>query len=98
MTILDFEVRQKKGNHDYLSRIAIEMKECLEIQEDFKRITVGQINVCVSGIQPVHGKDDRGVDTTYWLFDKFKTKLGCNGYFGLCDWKFQTEKGCKLKP
>ncbi len=55
-------------------------------------LTVGQSHICVSGIQAVHGKDDNGVDTTYWPFDKFKTKLGCNGYFGLCDSKFQTEK------
>jgi hypothetical protein len=97
MAILDFEIRNGRSNHDYLSRRAIELSDCKDFQADFRRLTEGQNYVCVSGGYRRSATNDKGVQTTYWVFDKFKTNLGCSGFFGLCEWEAQKKEGCKSK-
>ena len=96
MSIFDFQVRSKNGNQYYLTRRAIPMDSCKDLQVKFKKLTENESHVCASG---EFWKKDAGSKlnhATTWSFDKFKTKKGCVSYFsGECDLKVQLANGCK---
>ncbi len=91
--ILAIVSKGKKGNQEYLSRRAIDMKICKSIEKDWKKAIAGEKHVCLSG--PYGGPSENG---NFWMFDKFKTQRGCISYFeGDCDLPYQLKNGCKLK-
>lgn len=96
MVILDLEVRSlKEGNHDYLTRRAIRLESCKYFQNQFKKTTVNESHVCVSGEFWKIDKRNDGNSQMIWSFDKFKTKKGCVSYFAdKCNLKAQLDDGC----
>lgn len=97
LAILDFEVKEKKENHHYLSRRAIELDTCNKFQSDLKKLTEKENHVCASGGFGGYDTDDYGKKEANWVFDKFKTKKGCSSFFvGGCDLQHQLKNGCKI--
>ena len=85
-SILAVVIRGKSENQEYLSRRAIPHSSCIEFKRDWKHLSAGQQHACISGPFSGRGTNDSGKATRYWVFDKFKTRKGCESYFkGACE-------------
>jgi len=91
------EVSQKKSNHEYIARRPWALKSCKNFVKGFRRLTKDTKHVCISGSLINNQEIDKnGRTNTSWVFDKYKTKNGCDSYFeGECSLKYQIKNGCE---
>lgn len=77
---------------EYVTRRTIPLTTCQEYIKDWKRLVEGEKVVCISGSLLNHSKNQRNEEIYNWIFDRFKTKKGCESYFeGGCSLKYQLE-------
>ncbi len=85
------------GLHSYLARDAIDMRGCRKWRKVWKQKTYGQQYVCLSGSYGAYSGVRAGLRETGWVFDKFKTRKGCESFFvGECSLKKQKKESCLL--
>ena len=95
MCDLETWVRNQGKLQIYVGRRAKKATHCHEYIENWKKLTHGQKQVCLSGEFEGTFPANQSRDTPYllWTWDKLKTKLGCYSYFSdECDiayWKRQ---------
>jgi hypothetical protein len=79
---------------EYLARHSMDAKNCLDFQIGWQRLTKRQPHVCISGewIGSVSGATEQKVKS--WIFDKYKTRLGCDSFAGECDVKKTIREDC----
>ena len=66
--------------HDYIERRLWPIKECKNFLRDAANILKGTQYACISGSFIENEKDQLGHLTTSWVFDRLKTKKGCEGH------------------
>lgn len=69
-TALVILAKDDANQHEYISRRAIEHKDCLSFKKDWQRMTRQETYVCLSG-GFIGSEDNKKKD---WVFDKFKTR------------------------
>lgn len=80
---LDVEARDSEGTrHIYIFRRGD--IECAPFMKDWKPLLEGQSHVCLAGFPNPLERDTKGHFERYWIFDKLKTKRGCDVFFGDC--------------
>lgn len=80
---LDVEALDASGTrHIYIFRRGD--ISCAPSMRDWKRLIAGESHVCLAGFPTELEKDKKGGSQRYWIFDKFRTKKGCDAYFGDC--------------
>ncbi len=96
--LIVLEVAGKKNSHEYIARRPWDLKSCERFGREFRRLTRNTAHICISGsLIDDHEIDGQGVKHTSWVFDKFKTKKGCDSYFeGDCSLRYQHKHGCKV--
>ncbi|MBX9704032.1 MAG: hypothetical protein K2X39_07745 [Silvanigrellaceae bacterium] len=95
--LLVISAKKNGFKHEYLSRRAIDYDDCKSFAKDWKRLSKNQKYVCVDGSFISQKKASDGGITSYWIFEKFKTKKGCVPYFKHdCDYKYQLKHGCEF--
>jgi hypothetical protein len=90
------EAQNKDGWHSYLARDAMEIHDCKELMHAWKQKTHGEKYVCVSGSYGGSTGIRNGIKETHWVFDKFKTRKGCEAYKNECNLSKHPEKSCLL--
>ncbi len=100
LTVMGIIIRDRSEINEYMTRRAVPLSSCKSWQQDWKRLSQNQTHVCFSG-SPL-GKESvveggRPVLSYGWVFERFKTKLGCSSYFvGGCSLLYQIKHGCKV--
>ena len=78
-----------KNKSIYVARRAMEHKDCILLKRRWLDLTSHEPMVCLTGLNAGLNKEIDGTMTRTWVFDKFKTKKGCESYFeGYCDLKY----------
>jgi hypothetical protein len=94
-SLIVMKIAGKKGNHEYLGRHPFDIKSCQRYRRRFKALSRRVAHICVSGAFHQKTTDDMGAQISYWDFDKYKTRRGCDSYFeGGCDLWYQKKHGC----
>jgi hypothetical protein len=85
----------KKGWQEYLARHSMDTTDCREFQSTWRKLTRHQRHVCISG--PFGDFKPGAIEAPgeYWIFDKYKTPLGCDSFVGECDVKKTIREECK---
>jgi hypothetical protein len=93
---MEIDADSSDGVHSYLARDSMKIRECQRWLKIWKKRTSGEKYVCLSG-------SDAGLDNghnvqkqTHWVFDKFKTRQGCESYKSECRSRELPEKSCGL--
>lgn len=87
----------RHGRHEYLARRPMGVASCYSFLVDFERLTKDTQHVCLSGAFHRTVPDDDDHPISYWDFDKYKTRKGCDSYFvGDCDLSFKIKNGCQV--
>ena len=80
---LDVEARDSEGvKHIYFFRRGD--IECAPYMKKWKKLTKDETHVCLAGFPSAIVIDKKGQASRGWVFDKIKTKRGCDAYFGDC--------------
>ncbi|MEK6704890.1 MAG: hypothetical protein AABZ06_03805 [Bdellovibrionota bacterium] len=101
LTIMAVVANKDAESHEYLSRRAVSLKTCKSYQKDWVRLSKNQDYVCISGSlirrKPAVNGDVSGWAYS-WIFESFKTRLGCSSYFeGGCSLTYQINHNhCKV--
>lgn len=75
--------------HEFISRRTMPLDSCRLYQKNWKKLTKNEKYVCISGSMSSKGILDGKVKWT-WIFDRYKTKKGCDSYFeGECSLQYQ---------
>lgn len=78
-------VSDANGIHEYLARLPMDLESCEKYQSEWSRLTRGESHVCLSGPFISSEVDSKGKSISSWVFDKYKTRKGCDSYFdGAC--------------
>lgn len=77
------KVNQSGSRQEFMGRKVIRLSDCVYFREAMKKLKRGQSHVCISG-----SEYRSNGSVSVWIFDRFKTKKGCESYFqGDCDLK-----------
>ena len=99
MGLIVLEASGKDGRHEYLARRPWSIADCREFGRSFVSSTKHTRHICISGSSPKRNTDSRNIQTTIWIFEKYKTSKGCKSYFeGDCDLARLIKRGCKPDP
>ena len=92
------ESSTERDTHEYIARRPQNLKSCERFKNQFLRLTKNTKVTCISGsIISDRVVDEFGKIHSSWVFDKYKTKLGCASYFeGECSLRYQLRHGCKV--
>ncbi|MBC7420101.1 MAG: hypothetical protein H7328_05185 [Bdellovibrio sp.] len=85
MTMLVISGTRNNELNEFISRRPMKLKTCHLYLRDWARFTKNEKHVCVSGdfIDSEINKAD--LKKRSWIFDRYKTKKGCDAYFrGTC--------------
>lgn len=93
---LSLEARSKEVTHSYLARDAMEIRECKEWLKVWKKKTAGEKYVCISGSYGRLSGARNGRQEADWVFDKFKTRKGCESHRSNCSLGKYPDKNCVL--
>ena len=84
-------------DQEYLARRPMSLDDCRGFEKEWLRLIDGEQYVCIAGVLIRDGKNDSGKMFTTWVFDRYKTKKGCESYFEEdCDLQYQLRHGCQL--
>jgi len=88
----DLEIRVQSNDfqfEEFSGRRGIELSGCAEARIEWKKLIEGEQYACISGLAPdIENKklNGKSVRIRGWLYDRFKTRKGCTGWFGdACD-------------
>ncbi len=81
---LSLEAKKNTAVESYLARGPLDIKECRSFLRLWKQKTEGERYVCASGIYVSSSILPNGWEQTNWVFDKFKTRKGCESYKSDC--------------
>ncbi len=74
--------------HEYLARRPIPLSSCRLYQKAWRKFVENEKYLCISGEISSIKTDSNGRRRWVWVFDRYKTKKGCDSYFeGECDLK-----------
>ena len=91
VTVMVISARLNGELHEYLSRRVISLSTCRLFQRAWQKLLKNEKYVCISGPLNFIEKGKQGKRWS-WIFDKYKTKKGCDSYFiGDCSLKYQIE-------
>ena len=96
---LEVEIQNAQGIQSYLARDAMDMRECKRYMQYWKQKTQGEKYVCVSGSYGRLEEITNGHQEMDWIFDKFKTRKGCESHRSECSLKEVSKeiiRDCKL--
>jgi hypothetical protein len=81
MTMLVISGERNGGLNEFISRRPMKLSMCRLYQKDWKKFTKDEKHICISGdfIEPEI--DETGKKKLVWIFDRYKTKKGCDSYF-----------------
>jgi hypothetical protein len=65
--------------HEYIERRPWKIRDCKDTLKNIATLTKGTSHVCISGSFIETETDKAGKKTASWLFDRFKTRKGCEG-------------------
>ena len=79
-------VRNKAGLQEYFIPKPMKIQECKEFIREWDNYTLNEKYICLCGSLPQVDKERGGKKVTSWVFNRFKTKKGCDSYAeGQCD-------------
>ncbi len=81
MTMLVISGGRNGELNEFISRRPMKLNMCRLYQQDWMKFTNGEKHICISGdfIRPE--VDIMGKKKLVWIFDRYKTKKGCDSYF-----------------
>ena len=92
--LIVLEIHDELGHQEYLSRRYIDLDDCISYRKEWRKLTRHQSHVCISGSY-IHDELKSGENVRYWIFDKYKTRAGCDSYFaGACNVKTWIKEEC----
>ena len=87
-------------SHEYYRRRLVDVDSTAEVFNAWRKLMRNEKYVCLAGLFSSKEEiisDNKKRDNYYWVFEKIKTKKGCDSYFaGQCDLtykKFLQERG-----
>lgn len=92
------EINAKKGDeiHFYLARDPMKIRDCKAWIRTWLKRTILEKYVCISGIDNGSHADQKDRKERYWVFDRFKTRKGCEAYKSECHLPKHPGKNCTL--
>lgn len=100
LTVMGIIIKEGTEINEYMTRRAIPLRGCKSWQKDWKKLSRHQDHVCFSGSplnKEVISENGRETQRRSWIFESFKTHLGCSSYFeGGCSLPYQLRHGCKV--
>jgi hypothetical protein len=98
MVLMTVRVTEQAGQHEYIARRAVGVSSCARYRSDWLRISEGEKYACLSGPYNDQEENSGGKTSSYWVFDKVKTRKGCVSYFeGECSLRYLLKRGCVSK-
>jgi hypothetical protein len=94
--LLLIDIVNREHPQQYVPRRAMEMSNCQWFHQKWKMAIRRQRFACLSvSFSGFENEGDRKV--AIWVFDKFKTKRGCQSYFhGGCSLTYAKKHGCQI--
>ena len=80
MGLVVVKVSSKNGQHEYIERRPWPLKECKDFVKDATVLLRGTRYACISGSVIEQENDGSSHPTTAWVFERLKTKKGCEGH------------------
>ncbi len=68
-----------QNTHEYIERRPWPIRECRSFLKNLKTVLKGSVYVCISGSFLDEEKNSKGKITLNWLFERLKTRKGCEG-------------------
>lgn len=97
MTMLVITSLKNGELNEFISRRPMKLKECHIFLRDWVRFTKNQKHICISGSLTESSINKTGKKNRVWIFDRYKTKIGCDAYFrGTCVPKESNFESCVL--
>ena len=93
---LEISAQSSSGRQAYLVRNAIGMKGCKKRLDIWNKLVKDERYVCLSGSYASSDGAVIGKTETHWVFDKFKTRKGCESLGLDCGFKTSLDKTCNL--
>lgn len=97
-TLVISMVRNKAGFQEYFIPKPLKIQECEQFIQEWDNHTLNEKYVCLCGSLPQVDKERGGTKMTSWVFNRFKTKKGCDSYAeGQCDLNYhRATRNCPL--
>ncbi len=80
MGLIVLKISTDHIQHEYMERRLWPIKECRSFLKDAKALLKGVRYACISGSFIENETDHLGYQSTSWIFEKIKTKKGCEGH------------------
>lgn len=81
MTMLVISGERNGQSNEFISRRPMRLKMCHLYQHDWAKFTKNEKYICISGEFIESETDKVGKKVWVWIFDRYKTKKGCDSYF-----------------
>lgn len=81
MTMLSIFGERNGDLNEFISRRPMKLKMCRLYQQDWAKLTKDEKYICISGDQLSSTFTTIGRKERNWIFDRYKTKKGCDSYF-----------------
>lgn len=81
MSMLVITGARKNELNEFISRRPMKLKTCRLYLHDWARLTKNENHVCISGNSISSNMHKKGQKKSVWIFDRYKTKKGCESYF-----------------
>ncbi len=87
VTQLIVTIQSNDKIHEYMASRQMPMNNCMQYKMQWNKLLKNQKFVCISGEFLSRKRGKEKIEHWYWIFDKYKTKNGCDSY---------AEGGCSL--
>ncbi len=95
MTMLVLSGTRNGAFNEFISRRPMKLNACHLYLRDWMRFTKNEKHVCISGDFIYSEINKTGPKKMVWIFDRYKTKKGCDAYFrGTCIPNENTRESC----
>lgn len=79
---------------EFFVPIPMKLQDCEQFFREWDKYTLNEKYVCICGSLPQGNKKQGGKKVTSWVFNRFKTKKGCDSYAkGQCDLSYHIGRG-----
>jgi len=82
---MSLEIQTKEGKQSYLARGPMSQNKCRSLQSSWREKIKGQKYFCVSGSYNGNEIGQDGKIERNWVFDRFKSRAGCEAYRSYCE-------------
>ena len=80
MTMLVISGERNGELNEFISRRPLKLSSCRLYKKDWEKFTKGEKYICISG-DFIGPEIEDGKKKLVWIFDRYKTKKGCDSYF-----------------